>query len=96
MIKSFVVSSNIQQIGWKNNTLFIQFNSGDVYSYKAVAFEIYKEMEVAESVGNYFHRNIRSKFDYTKLNCNPFEPHFPVQGLIPTLFKDSFQPAAQH
>jgi len=74
MIHTYVSSSNIQRLGWKNKTLFIQFNSGEVYSYDSVDFVTYQALAEADSVGQHFHRFVRSRFNYTKLDHNPFEP----------------------
>lgn len=85
MINCHVVSSNIKRIGWKDNTLFIQFNSDECYAYEQADFKVYKEMSEAESVGKHFHRFIRSQLHYTKLDHNPFEPGVKMNIVIPSL-----------
>lgn len=72
-----VVSSNIDAIGYQNGKLFIRFNSGTAYSYDAVPYTVFSEMQDENgkdegSVGRYFHRHVRSKFPYHKLNVDPF------------------------
>ena len=65
MIK--VESSNIEAIGWENKQLNITFNSGSTYVYLDVPEKIFDDMLEAESVGKYFHANIRGVYDYDQL-----------------------------
>jgi hypothetical protein len=59
-----VNSSNLEAIGFTGNVLFVEFKTGSVYSYAPVSEEHYKEMlrlnEAGESVGKYFHKNIKT------------------------------------
>ncbi len=40
--------------------------SGEAYVYKGVSAELYQNLVDAESVGAYYHENIRGKFDYDR------------------------------
>lgn len=67
-----VVSSNIDAIGWKPEALFIRFNSGVTYTYDKVPESYLEAMRTAESVGKFFHRMIKGKFEFIKLEVDPF------------------------
>lgn len=69
---TYVVSSNIDAIGYKFGTLFIRFKSGTVYSYADVNYKVFDALAQAESVGQFFHRCVRSRYEYTKLDYDPF------------------------
>lgn len=57
-----VDSSNIAAVGYDkaSETLTIQFHTGALYQYEAVPENVYTGLLNAESVGKYFHANIRS------------------------------------
>lgn len=67
-----VTSSNIRTIGHEGSTLYILFNSGTSYIYESVPPLIFDEMVKAESVGQFFHHNIKGKFQHTRLAYDPF------------------------
>lgn len=65
-----VESSNIAAIGYdeESDTLYIEFNSGKTYTYQDVPIELFNGLEMAESVGGYFHANIRNAgFEYAEV-----------------------------
>ncbi len=43
-------------------TLRVEFNTGSVYQYRDVPKNIYQELKIAPSVGQYFNTNIREKY----------------------------------
>jgi hypothetical protein len=47
-------------------TLEIEFTSGDVYTYSNVPSETYSGLTRAGSAGQYFHRQIQNVFDYER------------------------------
>lgn len=47
--------------------LTLTFNSGGTYEYKDVPEEVFKDMLAAESVGKYFHSNIKGKYETEKV-----------------------------
>ena len=51
-----------------NNTMDVQFHSGAVYRYFEVPEHIFDELMNAESHGIYFSQNIRTKYNYKRLN----------------------------
>lgn len=67
-----VDSSNIKSIGYveESKILLIEFHSGDIYSYSPITQEGYINLMKAESLGRYFHQNIRNNqaIDTRKIN----------------------------
>lgn len=59
-----VKSSNIEAIGYDEHTktLKIKFKSGGTHSYADVPKLDYERLLSAQSIGKYFHANIRNKF----------------------------------
>lgn len=68
----YVVSSNINALGYSRGKLFIRFSSGVSYNYDKVPFPVFRALEQSDSVGSAFHRLVRGKFQYTKLDNDPF------------------------
>jgi len=65
-----VESSNIAAVGFnmEDKKLYIAFNSGKTYSYTDVPYELYEGLLAADSVGQYFHANIRNAgFEYAEV-----------------------------
>ncbi len=62
-----VSSSNIASIGYEDNTLYIQFNSGGLYSYCNVPLSVYNSLMSADSKGKYFHAHIKDYYSYKRL-----------------------------
>lgn len=48
-------------------TMFIRFTTGQRYKYEHVPEWIFKEMQEAVSVGEYFNNNVKNRFDFTLL-----------------------------
>ena len=73
----YVVSSNIDALGYQQGRLFIRFKSGVSYAYDKVDFGVFNALQKAESVGQSFHRLVKGKYRYTKLEEDPFahRPH---------------------
>jgi len=72
-----VKSSNIEQVGFEEKVtvsfnkkpmsiLRVIFTSGYTYDYYRVPKKEYEELIEADSVGIYFHKNIKNKYDYEK------------------------------
>lgn len=66
-----VESSNIKGVGYDpdEKSLTVWFKSGAQHRYADVPPEMHSEMLAAESVGKYFHANIRNAF-----KASPVEP----------------------
>lgn len=62
-------SSNIEQVDYDGNTLVltVHFKNGGKYQYAGVPPGIFEKFTEAESLGSFFHKNIRSKYDSKKL-----------------------------
>lgn len=69
---TYIVSSNIDCVAHRRNQLFIRFKSGETYSYDGVPYDHFDALQKVESPGQFFHRHIRSKFPYTRMEADPF------------------------
>lgn len=72
MQPTYVVSSNIDAVGYQHGEMFVRFRSGTYYAYAGVNRSVFMAMVNAESVGQFFHRFVRSKYEYRKLDYDPF------------------------
>lgn len=72
MLNEFISSSNIERIGYQRSKLYIQFKSGGSYAYDNVPFKIFDALRSDESAGKAFHKLVRGKFGYRKLDHDPF------------------------
>lgn len=63
-----VDSSNVDSVAYdeETHTLAVQFKNGGLYSYSDVELDIYTDLVHAESVGQYFARMVRNRYDYLK------------------------------
>jgi hypothetical protein len=57
-------SSAIRSADYFNNKLSVTFQTGATYVYHGVPEKLATEFLRAESLGSFFHRNIRSAFPY--------------------------------
>lgn len=62
-----VESSNILKIGWKAETLRVQFKGGAYYDYYRVPKIVYVAMTKAKSKGEFLGLNIKGEYDYKKV-----------------------------
>lgn len=60
-------SSNIAQLGHHNDTLYVQFATGGLFSYADFPLREYELMQKADSIGSYFAKNVRPKYKATDL-----------------------------
>ena len=67
-----VTSSNIAKVGY-SDTLYLLFNSGVAYKYENVPQAQYLALIKADSVGSYFHKNIRNTYLCQRLEEHSFE-----------------------
>jgi KTSC domain-containing protein len=69
MKRQQVESSMLRGVGYdsETRTLEIEFTSGQVYEYHDVPPEVYAGLLRAESLGQYFHENIRDAYSYLRL-----------------------------
>lgn len=52
----------------EKSVLMVKFKSGDVYHYRGVPEELFKEMQKAESAGKYIHEHLKSQYNYDKVD----------------------------
>lgn len=66
---NLVTSSNIAQVGYRESdqTLRVSFKSGGTYDYPGVSMERAKEFMTSNSIGKYYHTNIKGKYEGVKL-----------------------------
>lgn len=66
-----VTSSNIAKVGYdsEKRILAIEFHSGQLYHYHPVTEDFFKQLKKAESIGEFFSKNIRNAtgITYTKI-----------------------------
>lgn len=64
-----VSSSNLVAVGYdeEEKLLHVQFKNGNVYEYRGVPKKTYQNLMGAESLGSYFHQNIKFGFPYSKV-----------------------------
>ena len=69
MQRQSVESSNLKSVGYDEFLLVLEteFNSGAVYRYYGVPLEVHDELINAESVGKYFNANVKSRYNFLKV-----------------------------
>ena len=65
-----VESSNIKTVAYDSHkmALVIEFQGGAIYCYDEVTPDEVGELMFAESIGQYFNKNIARNFNYTRIN----------------------------
>ena len=68
-----VKSSQIKKVGYvaEDRTLYVEFNNKRLYSYSPVTQEQYNEFKNSESIGKYFHKNLKMN---STLKIRPVTP----------------------
>lgn len=69
MERESVQSSNIRSLGYDFNTstLEIEFHSGAVWQYFDVPESVYYNMRNSDSLGKYFHANIKGQYSESQV-----------------------------
>lgn len=62
-----VESSNIDLVAFNNNTTFVQFKNGGIYSYADTSKEVFDALLNAKSVGKHLNTAIKGNFEYAKV-----------------------------
>jgi len=62
-----VISRSLKSVGYFNEVLEIEFQSGEIYRYFDVGPEVFGELLQASSKGKYFHRYIKEVYDCEKI-----------------------------
>lgn len=55
---------------FSNQSLKIQYSSGEVYEYQGVTEDVYESFCKSESQGKFLNEQIKNKFEYSKLLNN--------------------------
>lgn len=80
-----VESSNINMVGYNEDTTYVQFKNGSVYSYPKTTREEFEKLAGAQSVGSYFAKSYRNKEDYSKLEDTVLVKDTKVQDAVKVL-----------
>jgi hypothetical protein len=73
-------SSSIKSYEFDNEakTLTVEFKAGSVYTYQNISDDIARDFHNAESKGSYLAKNIKGKFEYSKVEDAPAKAaHWP-------------------
>ena len=62
-----VESSNVAKVGYKDSVLYIEFNSGALYTYSAVPEKVYNDLMEAESIGKFLNQQIKGTYNYERI-----------------------------
>ncbi len=62
-----VTSSNINSVGYENNTLYVSFRRSGIYVYSGVPYNVFQNLLAAPSKGKYFATYIKHSYLCSKL-----------------------------
>ena len=62
-----VLSSNIESIGYEDETLQVQFLNGTTYQYFDVPSHIFEGLQTADSTGKYLAAHVKGTYRYSKV-----------------------------
>lgn len=64
-----VNSSQISYIGFddENNKLYVTFKNNKTFEYSDVSYKVWKELKESTSIGSYFTKNIKTKYQYKEI-----------------------------
>lgn len=77
-----VKSSQLKEIGHRDDVLYVRFKNNKMYTYSPVSVEKFEEFKAAESIGTYFHINFKMNSelvclhwhsDTAETNINPLK-----------------------
>lgn len=60
-------SSNIKEVRWENNKMYITFVQGGIYEYENIPKRMFEAFRAEPSAGKYFHRAIKNKYTGRKI-----------------------------
>ena len=68
MIRESVNSSNLRSVGYDSDqlTLEIEFHESGIYQYFGVPDRVFKCLISAQSIGSFFNKEIKDKYQYIK------------------------------
>lgn len=62
-----VESSNVKEVAWENNELYVIYNGDNCYKYENVPKEVYDKLLLSESKGKFMNSEVKNKYNYKKL-----------------------------
>lgn len=67
--KQSVVSSQLKEVEYDTETsiLTVTFMQDKKYEYKDVPADVFRELIEADSIGSYFNKNIKSKYEFKQI-----------------------------
>jgi hypothetical protein len=65
-VKSRMLAAVAYDHDWQQ--LYLKFRSGDVYCYRGVPVEEYRELLAADSKGQYVRKHIRNRYLYQRIH----------------------------
>lgn len=73
MIMTYVKleSTNLKEVAWSDETLFVRFHNGREYSYSGVPYEVFSGLLLAPSAGKYFNAEVKQKYTFTEEVMSP-------------------------
>jgi hypothetical protein len=63
MTLTLVSSSAIRAVGYDGHTLTVEFHTGRIYDHSGVPYSVYQEFMNASSMGAYYNRHIRGRYN---------------------------------
>ena len=66
-VRSGIIKSVGYGYGYEDRVLTIEFTNGSIYKYNDVPENVYDALMTADSVGSYFHHNIKGKYTAKKV-----------------------------
>ncbi|WP_280695529.1 KTSC domain-containing protein [Kitasatospora sp. GP82] len=69
-MRDHVVSSCLRSVGYdaEEHVLEIEFVTSTVYRYTAVPRRVHRALLAADSLGRYFNREVRGRYEYRKVS----------------------------
>lgn len=90
-------SSNIDAVGYmkERNDLFVRFNSGRVYAYAQVPYDLYESLILAPSKGVFFNARIKKAFTWKEVVASGGDVVLVDEDDGPLLQKPKLEPMAE-
>jgi len=63
-------SSNVARVGWKEQTLVVEFKNGSIYAYWGVDRSVLRDLQLAESTGQFVDQMIKPYYECLKLEMS--------------------------
>ena len=63
-----VRSSNIDEVAYNGDSLYVSYKAGNTYKYTSVPREVYNNLLESDSKGRFINSNIKEKYKYMKID----------------------------